>query len=175
MKDNGKDILSKIFLDYYDDLIRFAKRFEQDEDLIKDLIQDLFLKLWKGNQLQEENANIKAYLFKSLRNIWINQIRKKRINTEFSDNLEETFIYQNEDFSANEEIDERRKKTLLDVLNQLPEKQRESIYLKYFQGFDIEEIAEILNMNRQSVRNNLYRAMTKLRENMILHIFLSLL
>jgi RNA polymerase sigma factor (sigma-70 family) len=174
IKDGDKDSLSGIFVDLYDDLFHFAKRFEKNEDAIKDLIQELFLKLWKNRKSLVVKGTLKAYLFNSLRNIWNNKYQTEKRNRESNLLLKEHFIFQSIDFKTDNEITENQKNKLLTELNQLPEKQREAIYLKYFQGFDIEEISDILNMNRQSVRNNLYRAMTKLREKMLLQVFLSL-
>jgi len=174
IKNGNKDYLSKIFLEYHDDLFLFAKRFENDEDEVKDLIQELFFKLWKNRKSLNLNNNIKGYLFKSIRNLFNNKIIvDKRIIKENIRN-EESFKYMQDDFSSNNDISESKKKKLISVLNEIPEKQREAIYLKYFQGFDIQEISEILNINQQSVRNNLHRAMSKLREKMLLQTFLSL-
>lgn len=175
LKEGNRDSLSKIFIDFYDDLFRFAKRFEKDEDAIKDLIQDLFLKLWKNRKTLGNTENIKAYLFKSLQNIWNNKFNADKRRRESRLHHQVVFEYQSEDFIAHSEIDEIQRTKLFFELNKLPDKQREAIYLKYFQGFDIKEISEILNMNMQSVRNNLFRAMTKLRKNMLLQFFLSFL
>ena len=174
LKDN-KDILSKLFIDFYDDLFRFAKRFEKEEETIKDLIQELFFNLWKKKIALNENENIKSYLFRSLRNIWNNKYNADQRIAWKEFRHEETFVYQPEDFNADTDFSKNQKKVLLSELNNLPEKQREAVYLKYFQGFDIEEISEILNMNRQSVRNNLYRAMTKLRDKLLIQFFLSII
>jgi len=64
-----------------------------------------------------------------------------------------------------------KKMELVYTINELPTKQREVIYLKYFQGFDTGEIAYMLNQNNQSVRNNMHRAISKLRNKMLLEVF----
>jgi RNA polymerase sigma factor (sigma-70 family) len=84
---------------------------------------------------------------------------------------EDAFNYTPEDFNSPDDLLEMRKQKLLPVLNELPPQQREAIYLKYFQGLNIDEIAEVMEQTNQSVRNNLHRAMLKLREKMVLQLF----
>ncbi len=165
----SEQAISKLFSDYYDSLYRYASRFENDTDTIKDTIQELFYNLWKNHTRLVSVDNIKAYLFKSLRNIWLNKKQKSfQLTDEFNENI---FIYFPDDFNPEPDDLMEKKFKLTNVLNELPAKQREAIYLKYFQGLDIDEIAVIMNQNNQSVRNNLHRAMIKLREKMLLNLF----
>jgi RNA polymerase sigma factor (sigma-70 family) len=169
IREGNKDSLSKIFVEYYDDLFCYAKRFERYDDTIKDLIQELFLTLWNKHSRLGDAPNIRAYLFRSLRNMSINKRKSVRMVTE--ELKEDAFNYTPEDFNSPDDLLEMRKQKLLPVLNELPPQQREAIYLKYFQGLNIDEIAEVMEQTNQSVRNNLHRAMLKLREKMVLQLF----
>lgn len=173
IKKGDKESLAQIFICHYDDLFRYAKRLEKNEELIKDLIQDLFANIWNKKTRLAHTNNIKFYLYKSLRNLIINNYNNKHNSIQKIDINENDFIFSQVDFSIEEEENTSKKEKLIHAINNLPPKQREVIYLKYFQGFDIEEIAMVLNQNNQSVRNNLHRALTKLRNTMFLEIFLT--
>ncbi len=173
IQQGNQEAFSLVFIDQYDDLFRYAKRFEKDEAIIKDLIQDLFANIWQKRKKLSSVDNIKAYLYKSLRNQILNHHNSKRLQI-VSGNLSETdFLFYTDDFNQEEPFEQQRKKDLIQAINELPARQREVIYLKYFQGFDTEEISMILNQNNQSVRNNLHRAISKLRQNMVLDVFVA--
>ena len=52
-----------------------------------------------------------------------------------------------------------------EAINQLPVRQQEALYLRYFEGMDVDHIAQIMHINRQSVSNHLHKALTYLREH----------
>ncbi len=74
-----------------------------------------------------------------------------------------------EDFSINEivykdETDKERKEKLVKAMNQLSPRQKETLFLRYYHGLSNDEIAEVMEINHQSVKNNLSRAVQKLRD-----------
>lgn len=144
-------------------LFNFGLRLTSDKELIKDTLQELFVELWNKRNTLSDVDHIKVYLIKSLRYKLLRAISKTHKGKIYS--LEELFssipeisidLIENEDFLE-------RKKQLQEALNLLSERQREVIHLRYFQNLKIEEIAEIININNQSVSNLLHRALTKLR------------
>jgi RNA polymerase sigma factor (sigma-70 family) len=175
LKKSNQTIFSEIFLTYYDDLFRYAKRWVRDDESIKDFIQDLFFNLWNKREKLGGTNNIKAYLYSTCRNRLINFKEQSNKNPLQLLNETDWFNYSAIDFQEDEPINTEKIAQLTDCLNQLPPMQREAIYLKYFEGFDIDDIALAMNQKNQSVRNNLHRALTKLREQMLLTCFLNLL
>ncbi|ALJ03803.1 hypothetical protein APS56_00945 [Pseudalgibacter alginicilyticus] len=139
---------------YYQMLYNFGKRF-LDSTEVEDCIHDTFLNILKYKNSAKNVSNVKAYLFKCLRN----QIYKFKKTTllEF-DLIEGTIPYEEDDQDK-----ELLLKQLKKIIKKLSPREREIIYLKYFQGFNNIEISELLDINYQTVRNILVNAIKKLR------------
>lgn len=160
-----KNALAEIFLAFYDDLFNYGMKLSPNPDLIKDCIQDLFLKLWKNRATINPIQIIKPYLLKSLRRHILDSIEiSKPWNASEKEMESSHIIYSHEDFLINEQIDEENRQKLIHALNQLTPRQREVIYLRYFEGLDFDDIAHIMSMNVQSVRNCIHRGILSLRE-----------
>jgi len=171
---SDKNALSEIFLQYYDDLFRYGLRLSKGNDNItKDCIQDLFLKLWKNRANLSNAISIKPYLFKALRHhIFDSLDLHKPFNPIDNDDISTLEIeYSHEDFLISSQIDDDKRKKVILVLNQLSPRQREAIYLRYFENLDFNSIAQIMNMNIQSVRNTMARGIQSMRELYILEAF----
>lgn len=173
---NGdKDVLSGIFLSYHDDLFRYGLKLSGNQDIVEDCIQDLFLKLWKNRQRLKQVEHIKSYLLRSLRNHLHDSLELSRNNTTSIENTDETIFqveYSPEDFLINSQVNEETRNRVIEALNQLSPRQREAIYLRYFEEMDFETIAHVMEMNIQSVRNTIFRGMQVMRDLMLISSFL---
>ena len=81
--------------------------------------------------------------------------------------MTELFVIGKEDLIIKEESNTQNKAIVLKLLNELPPRQREIIYLKYYHNLSIQEIADVFSISYQVVANHLYRALKKLRNNEI--------
>ncbi len=172
-----KAALSEIFLQYHDDLYRYGVKLAGNENLVKDAIQDLFLKLWKNRSNLKPVEVLKPYLFKSLRNHLIDSLELTKTSIPIEDNFEHPFeiVYSAEDFVINAQVTEDMRRQVIHALNKLMPRQREAIYLRYFEELDFETIAAVMDVNVQSLRNTLHRGITALRELMLIQPFFLLL
>jgi RNA polymerase sigma factor (sigma-70 family) len=172
-----KSALSDIFLNYHDDLFRYGMRLARNNEMVKDAIQDLFLKLWKNRKTIRSVGHIKPYLLKSLRNHIIDNLELQKPVT-FQETDSESVLdisYSLEDFIPNNQVEEETRVKVIEALNNLTPRQREIIYLRYFEELDFATIAQVMGMNIQSVRNTIHRGMQTLRNLMLLQPFLILL
>lgn len=172
-----KAALSEIFLEYHDDLFRYGLKLSGNENLVKDAIQDLFLKLWKNRSNLKPVEILKPYLFKSLRNHLIDSLELTKSLITIEDDFEHPFeiVYSAEDFVINAQVTEDLHRQVITSLNKLMPRQREAIYLRYFEELDFETIAAVMDVNVQSVRNTLHRGISALRDLMLIQSFLFLL
>jgi RNA polymerase sigma-70 factor (ECF subfamily) len=172
-----KDALSHIFLDYYDDLFNYGRKLSNNQDIAKDSIQDLFLKLWKNRNNLKSVQIVKPYLFKSLRHHIQDSLELRKPWQSIDNDYDPMFpvVYSHEDFLINNQVTEESRIKVIEVLNKLTPRQREAIYLRFFEDLDFEIISQIMEMNIQSVRNTIHRAMQVMRELMVLQIFLIML
>lgn len=145
-------------------LYNYGRHIINDDSLVKDAIQDLFTDLWRNRENLSPTTSIKFYLFRSLRRRIHLATKQKNLFTSLTD-ISLTHI---ETFSAEQSIIENELKQeqiialRLAILN-LPERQNEVIRLYFFDGFDFEEIAGIMQVNEQSARNLFYRSINKLK------------
>lgn len=172
-----KSALSEIFLTFHDDLYRFGLKLSGDQNMVQDCIQDLFLKLWKNRGNLKPVESIKPYLFRSLRNHITDSINLQKPKISMDQRFENPseFTYSHEDFLIAQQVSEETRLKVIEALNKLTMRQRETIYLRYFEDFDFETIAIIMDMNIQSVRNLLYRGMKVLRDLLLAETFFIML
>ena len=147
-------------------MLSYGYRITSDRQLIRDSIQDLFLNLWQTRSNLNETDSIRFYLYRSLRNKIIGDIRKNNHTKIDSTNLFEDIIGAlsiEDDLIESEQLSEQLLK-LKRAIQQLPKRQQEIIQLRYYHDFSFVEIAKMMKINNQSVRNLLHRAITELRQ-----------
>ena len=174
-RDGDARALSTLFEMHYDALYHYGLKLTGDEELVKDCIQNLFQKLWRRREGLRAVQVVKAYLFKALRRHLGDEtklLKKHRhLLPSYTDSFEVT--YSHEEFLIAQQGDAEQSTRLLASLNQLSKRQREALYLKFFDGFSYERIAEVMSLNVQSVRNLIFNALQTLRK--VLAMALSLL
>jgi len=170
----NKEALATIFLLFHDDLFRYGLKLAGKYDLVEDSLQDLFLQLWKNRQNLRPVDNLKPYLFKSFRNHIIDNIELQNPVVHIEIDFEHPFevTYSPEDFIIQQQVSEENQFKIAEALNNLSSRQREAIYLRYFEDLDFDMIAIIMDMNVQSVRNTLHRGLQSLRNILLMHFFL---
>ena len=157
--------LATLFDAYYGALYQYGVKLTSDEELVKDCIQNLFQKLWRRRAGLRAVQVVKAYLFKALRRHLGDEtklLRHRYLLPAYRDSFEVT--YSHEEFLIAQQGDAERSARLLAALNQLSKRQREALYLKFFDGFSYERIAEVMALNTQSVRNLIFNALQALRK-----------
>ena len=162
--------LATLFDAYYGALYQYGLKLTGDAELVKDCIQNLFQKLWRRREGLRAVLVVKAYLFKALRRHLGDETKLLRqhryLLPAYTDSFEVT--YSHEEFLIAQQGDAEQSARLLTALNQLSKRQREALYLKFFDGFSYERIAEVMTLNTQSVRNLIFNALQTLRKVMAL-------
>ncbi|QNL20964.1 sigma-70 family RNA polymerase sigma factor [Hyphobacterium sp. CCMP332] len=161
------------FMGYLDSLYNFAYRLTLDEDDANDLVQDTYLKAYRFFDSYEPGTNAKAWLFRILKNSFINEFRKKSkqpTKVDYSD-LEHT--YNSEDADSNKTVDLRTETErdkigdeVATALNALDVDFRTAIILCDLEGFTYEEMSKILDIPIGTVRSRLHRARNLLKEKL---------
>lgn len=164
-----------LFETYLDPLYRYGMKFVSDENIVKDCIQDLFVKIHTSRASLSATQNPKFYLLFSLKNLIIDTItRNKRLTYVSPENLPFIATYQYGEDEDQEDINEEIKETFEKVLSLLNPRQKEAIYLRFQMELSYEEISQLLGINQQSARNLIHRAITKIRGNIDFSIFILL-
>jgi RNA polymerase sigma factor (sigma-70 family) len=144
-------------------LFDFGIRFCQDEDVVKDCIQQMFHDLWNRGFDVTERDTIKSYLFKSIRNRVIREKAKWDKNESLEEEHDFRLEFGVETTIIAETADVELALKVERVLNALPPKQREIIYLRFYEGLDVTQISNVMNINRQSAHNLMQKAYHNIR------------
>ena len=161
---SDKEAFKEIYFDHYNSLFRYGIVIHRDREVVADIIQDLFVWLWQNPHKLEEINNLQVYLFRSLKRNLL-QYLSKRINlrNDFQSSSALGYDLNIEDRIIEKESINHNRKWLVQQLDRLPSKQKEVIFLRYYEGLSYGEIAEILSKSSQVVRNYASRALNQLR------------
>ncbi|OHX67683.1 RNA polymerase sigma factor [Flammeovirga pacifica] len=168
LKENDDANALKYFYDQYIKLLyKYGYHFCQDAALVEDCVQDLYLRLWEKRRSLGETDNVKLYLMVSLKRSIFEKLKKNNKVTS-DDQIEDTFdvSFTMEESIIHSETDKINKDKLLKTLASLSGRQKEVIYLRFYNGFTPEEVSEVMNISNQSVRNLQASALKKMRNNM---------
>jgi RNA polymerase sigma factor (sigma-70 family) len=153
---------------HYQDLFHYGTRFTKDEELVKDCLQDLFLELWINRETISETSFVKYYLLKALRR----KLNRKIGRSRYTGSWEELHFESLFNGAPSVETSIIREEGMVELarkmrqaLTGLSKRQQEVIYLRFYVDADIEDIAEIMSVNRQSVYNLLHDALKKLKKS----------
>lgn len=163
LRKSNKDAFALLYQRHIEGLFNFALKLTTDQEIIKDTIQELFIEFWNKRNRLSEVKQVKIYLIKSLRYKLFRAIAKANKTKTYD--LEKLLADIPDHEPSEKEIAQERRDKIKAQLRFLSERQREVIHLRYFQNLKHEEIAEIMNMNYQSVCNLLNRALKKLRKH----------
>ena len=161
------EALSYAYKRYYNGLYFYGLKSVQKISLIEDSIQDLFLKLWDRRSSIKIEVAFKPYLFKMFRRIVIDkliQLNKFKGSEQSKDFLDLSLSV--EDLIINQEIESENLKRLEIALKKLSARSKEIIYLRFYEEWSYQQIADALDIKYQSVRNCVYDSIKLLRKVM---------
>ena len=168
-----EEVFEQEFLPHIDSMYNFAYRLTFEEDDAKDLVQDTYLKAFRFIDSFERGTNAKAWLFRILKNSFINDFRKKSKQPSKVDYNEVESYYNSEDVDETITTDLRVETVqhmigdeITNALNALDVDFRTVIILCDLEGFTYEEMAKILDIPIGTVRSRLHRARNLLKEKL---------
>jgi RNA polymerase sigma-70 factor (ECF subfamily) len=153
--------------EYMNGLYGYAMVLTHNHAEAEDLVQETYVRAIPALCRLRPESNIKAWLFKILRNIWLNQLRKRRSDPQIVPGDEESSSLDNlvnpgkdsyEIYAG--EVERRRVRA---AIQELPMESREIILLREFEELSYQEIASLLGCPQGTVMSRLARARSKLR------------
>jgi RNA polymerase sigma factor (sigma-70 family) len=167
-------IFDKEFMVHVDSMYNFAFRLTNDEDDANDLLQDTYMKAYRFINSFQQGTNAKAWLFRILKNSFINDYRKKSKEPSKVDYQEVETVYNSTEDAEYESTTDLRIEAVQDMigdevamaLNSLPVDFRTVIILCDIEGFTYEEMAKILDIPIGTVRSRLHRARNLLKDKL---------
>lgn len=160
--------LEVLYRRYYALLLNYGMKCCTDDELVRDCIQELFVKLTKSTHISYTESP-RSYLLKGLRNMINDKSTLVSCKMEYFSFNDEIFSeVLSEDFSddifGRNDDDIRMRKVLIKAISQLTPQQKHILYLRYIKELSHKEVADVMNMNIQSSMNLLSRSISKLRD-----------
>jgi len=146
-----------------DKIFRFARSIVSDEAEAEDITQDIFEKLWVRRETLEQCTNLEGFVMSSVRNLCYDRLRNRQMRTGKLEVIKSETTGHTAGFSADTlDVNE----IIGRLIASLPEKQRTVMHMRDIEGFEIDTIAETIQMEIATVRVVLSRARKAVREEL---------
>jgi RNA polymerase sigma-70 factor, ECF subfamily len=174
IKNGDAQSLELIFRRLYPRLCAFAQKFIQNVNDAEEIVQEVFLAVWKNRDRLDENQSFKAYLFTAVKNRSLNLLETRRSQSRQAELL--WFLYA-QDAAAGSNVyhallAQDLERDLNNALEHLPKECKKIFELSRFEGLKYQEIAQRLNISIKTVETQMSRALGRLRLELREHITL---
>ena len=175
-KSGISEAFSYIYHTHYRRLYTYGYTLRPDKEMVQDALQELFLDLWHGRERLAAVQSIQVYLLVSFRRkllVKANQQKKYcQVGQEQEDNLRTNSFEA--DWIALQDENSQHQRLHVEV-DKLPKRQREAIFLRYYQELSYQQITEVMDLQYQTVRDLIYKALKTLRQHLKLLFLLAIL
>jgi len=159
IKSSQVEAFKTLYYRYYTDLYRFCWFRTNSKEQAKDLVQEVFIRIWESRQKLDSKKSIKGYIFRIANNLLIDSFRKKSSQeTYFAESFSEN------DISTDESLEFDT--TVKLAINNLPEKIRIVFVLSRYHGLKYAEIAQTLSISIKTVESRMGQAFRLLRQEL---------
>ena len=164
LTEGDREALGWLFRRYYPELYKYGIKICSNAEILEDCIQELFIEIWQSKN-PPPSISVKAYLLKAIKYKLLKAMQKMKIVSLQPDVTDSgAFELSHESFLIAKQADAEKVKKVVLALAQLTNRQKEIIYLKFYQNLDYEEVSEIMNINYQAARNLLHQAIKALKK-----------
>ncbi|OJV15467.1 MAG: hypothetical protein BGO21_31240 [Dyadobacter sp. 50-39] len=185
LRAGSSEAFEQIFRHYYPSLLNYGLRFNKDDDEVKDCIQILFMNIWERKAFLGNSDSVRNYLLASLRRLILKRVKASAMTIALDD--DDSLFHV--ELSAEMQMihDQTLKENVLSLQNaiqNLPARQKEALYLRFYNEQSFGEIALIMNISTRAVYKLIYKALDALNEELapegrdvpfVLGVYLSLL
>ena len=152
-----------LFRKYYIRLSAFANKFLNDPEEAKEIVQDVFAKIWEGRDEIDPEDSLKSYIFKITQNFSLNKLRRKKVESKYTEIYKLVYIEKTE-FSAHESLLARElEENIANSIGKLPAECRKVFELSRLEGLKYREIADTLHISIKTVEAQMSKALRLIR------------
>lgn len=159
VSEGDEDAYAEIYRYYYPKVKCFFMKLINDEDDVKDLAQNVFVKIWLMRSAVAEIRSFGAYLYRMCKNTAIDYCRHRNINIPLSEEYDDNVTTADENFFA-KEIEAQ----IASVIDKMPKKRKKVYIMSRVEGLSNDEIASQLNISKRTVENQLSNVLKELRK-----------
>jgi RNA polymerase sigma-70 factor (family 1) len=172
--DKDPAAFNEVYDKLYRRLVFFAKSLIGNTEEARDIVSDSFIKMWAQQKMFSNMAHLQVYFYTVIKNACIDYLRRDKLRTKIENQLVQAG-------SLTENVIERKYQEaeliqiLYERINQLPDRMQQVFKLTYLEGYSRTEIAQMLNLSENTVRNTNAAAMKALRLTLSVEQFMVLI
>lgn len=152
-----------LFRIYFERLCGFTNKFLNDPEQSKEIVQEVFMKIWEGRKDIDPEDSLKSYLFKIAQNLSINKLRRQKVESRYTEIYKLVYI-EHDEFSVHESLLARElEENISNSIGKLPPECRKIFELSRIEGLKYREIADTLNISVKTVEAQMSKALRLLR------------
>ncbi|MBQ7912680.1 MAG: sigma-70 family RNA polymerase sigma factor [Clostridia bacterium] len=164
--DGDNRALEQLVREYSDALIRFAYCYVKDSATAEEIMEDAFAALIIKRRRFDAADNLRAYLYKTVRNKCLDHLRFHKKQVPLAD-VERVLAIDGNAETENSLLRKENRRAVYEALQNLPSQYREILYLTYFEDCTADEASRLLRRTKKQIYNLLHRAKTSLKELLI--------
>lgn len=153
-----------IYRKYFFILYNYGRKICRDNEMVKDAIQDLFIKVWNNREALNDTTSIKYYLLTSLKRKLLDTLESRVVRLKTDNNVLDFEITDMDDLE--EEAFQDQKERVLHAMNKLSAHQQRLLQMKFYKNQSNQEIAEELGITIQSVYNSVFKILRSIRKQL---------
>ncbi|SFD10013.1 RNA polymerase sigma factor, sigma-70 family [Chitinophaga sp. CF118] len=169
IKSGNYDAFTLLYNKYIRQLTQYGLKFNTDLPIIQDCLHDVFVWLWANRHKLAIHHSVKSYLFKAVRTSILHILEKKNklrtLHPEEGNEYNFELELSPENLMLQDENREQIRVQIEGLMRKLTAKQKEVIYLRYYEGLNFEDIAQNMNLSVKASYKLMGRAIATLREN----------
>lgn len=159
--DDQHSAFETIFRRFQPALVQFAYMHLRSQEEAREVVQEVFIKIWLKRDSLEFNQDLKAYLYRAVRNESVNKIKRNRLNLVA---LDDWALAVPEESGGEEDRKQRRIRKIFQQIDALPANCKEIFMMSRMEGLSHKEIAGILDISPKTVENQIGIALKKIRK-----------
>ncbi|WP_372634396.1 RNA polymerase sigma-70 factor [Fodinibius sp.] len=165
IKGGDRKAFEKLFLRFYEPLCQFSWQFTHSRHISEELVQEVFMAVWKSRKTLDPQKDIKSYLYQSVRNKALNYIEHEQLAEEYNREIEwlsPAPVTQKHHYGEKSQFEKAAKK----AIEHLPDRARQIYKLSRKDGLTYREIADVMDISVKTVESQMSRALKILRNSL---------
>lgn len=165
LANDSQEALEELFDHYYPRLYNFSKAFLKSDDGIDDILQEVFLKIWKSRKDIKSNDTFNAYIFTITQNLLLNELRSRLNNQKMRERLAKSAVAEEYLSFPHFEYEDLKRK-IDQAIEELPEKQKEIFKKSRVEGLSHKEIAAELGVTTKTIEYHIGQSIKLLKDRL---------